>query len=289
MGQIVEPRQALDHGGGEHGTAPDLVGAVSLEPALEIRILDADPFDAGAGRGDQVAEQAAVAGHEGEAWAGALQLEPADHAGEHLESFLVVEPQLGQHERDTLARPGQHMIDAGAAERLREPGWAELAELAGWAAERRRGLVLACCAIDVTQIRSPRYQGVEQGARHMAAPETEHDRDRDQRDQAREQHRPADRLGGLAALAEPHRQRPADRGDEQAGDGAAQRPDAPLLQRLGRDGQPARPGSRSSTLGATRVSGGVSKNGRLCTPATPARMPPGKIWMALLRSPTAEL
>ena len=43
----------------------------------------------------------------------------------------------------------------------------------------------------------------------------------------------------------------------------------PLLQRLGRDGQPARPGSRSSTLGAARVSGGVSKNGRLCTPATP--------------------
>ena len=289
MGQLVQPRQALDHGRGQHRAAPDLIGAVGLEPALEARILDADPLDAGAGGGDQVAEQATVAGHEGEAGAGALQLEAADHAGEHLEPLRVVEPQLGQHERDALALARQHVVDAGAGERLGEPGGAEQAELAGRAAERRRGLALARRAVDVAQIRPPGDQGVEQGARHVAAPEPEHDRDRDQRDQAREQHRPADRLGGLAALTVPHRQRPADRGDNQAGDGAAQRPAPPLLQRLDRDGQPARPGSRSSTLGAARVSAGVSKNGRPRTPARPAMIPPGKICIALLRSPTAEL
>lgn len=80
VGDLVDVHQPLEQGRGEHGPAPDLVGTVDLGATLEGGLLKSNPLDGAVQRGHQVAQDAALADHQGQAGAGALQPEAADHA-----------------------------------------------------------------------------------------------------------------------------------------------------------------------------------------------------------------
>ena len=142
MRHLVDPDQPLEHRRREDGAAPNLIAAIDLEPPLEHRVLQADALDAAAEGGDQIADDAPLAGHQRQAGAGAVQFEAADDAGEHLEPLMVEEPQLGQDEPDALAGAGEHVIDGGRRERLDQTCRREDPQVAGRTGQGRRRLTL---------------------------------------------------------------------------------------------------------------------------------------------------
>ena len=107
----------------------------------------------------------------------------------------------------------------------------------------------------------------------------------------RDDEHPADGVALLRPADRETDREPAD-ADDQGDRGRPQRePPAPLEQRRvhghsrGHGVRPRMP----ATVGAVRAAAGASKNGIAVTPATPAMIWPGKIWIALFSWLTAAL
>ena len=93
----------------------------------------------------------------------------------------------------------------------------------------------------------------------------------------------ANRVAALRT-ADRHAERKTDHGDQERDHGRTEGNAAAALEDGGIKSRPRRHGVGPripSTVGAARAAAGASKKGMAATPAIPAMIGPGKIWMAL--------